>query len=198
MPRPAFRLYRHAVAVRRDRRGAADLLDRARIRQPARRGAGGADDGGLVLLGVEARLAKTDAVLLFTVVAAMGAMARVYLDRLDGWSGWQRQLLLPLIFWSALALGVLVKGPLILMIVGLPALTLCIVDRSARWLAGLRPLIGVPMFLVLVLPWFVAIYARSGTTFFRAIGRRRSAGQGFVRARNRTARRRAIISCCSC
>ena len=37
-----------------------------------------------VLLGVEARLAKTDAMLLFTVVAAMGAMARVYLDRLDG------------------------------------------------------------------------------------------------------------------
>ena len=32
-----------------------------------------------VLLGVEARLAKTDAVLLFTCVAAMGAMARIYL-----------------------------------------------------------------------------------------------------------------------
>src|SRR3954467_14423073 len=31
-----------------------------------------------VLLGVEARLAKTDAMLLLTVVAAMGAMARVY------------------------------------------------------------------------------------------------------------------------
>src|ERR1700681_1615171 len=36
-----------------------------------------------VLLGGEARLAKTDAMLLFTVVAAMGAMARVYLS-------WQR------------------------------------------------------------------------------------------------------------
>src|ERR1700687_5685835 len=32
-----------------------------------------------VLLGVEARLAKTDAVLLLTSVAAMGAMARIYL-----------------------------------------------------------------------------------------------------------------------
>ena len=36
-----------------------------------------------VLLGAEARLAKTDAMLLLTVVAAMGAMARVYLS-------WQR------------------------------------------------------------------------------------------------------------
>ena len=34
---------------------------------------------GSTLLGVEARLAKTDAMLLFTVVAAMGALARVYL-----------------------------------------------------------------------------------------------------------------------
>ena len=32
-----------------------------------------------ILLGVEARLAKTDAMLLLTAVAAMGAMARVYL-----------------------------------------------------------------------------------------------------------------------
>ena len=34
---------------------------------------------GSTMLGVEARLAKTDAMLLLTVVAAMGAMARVYL-----------------------------------------------------------------------------------------------------------------------
>ena len=33
-----------------------------------------------VLLGVEARLAKTDAMLLFTSVTAMGAMARIYLS----------------------------------------------------------------------------------------------------------------------
>ena len=129
-----------------------------------------------VLLGVEARLAKTDAVLLFTVVAAMGAMARVYLDRLDGWSGWQRQWLLPVIFWGALGLGVLVKGPLILLIVGLSALTLCILDRSARWLVGLKPLVGVPIFLALVLPWFVAIYARSGSSFFA-----QSAGDDMLR-----------------
>ena len=44
-----------------------------------------------VLLGVEARLAKTDAMLLLTVVAAMGAMARAYLaersttPRIVGW-----------------------------------------------------------------------------------------------------------------
>jgi 4-amino-4-deoxy-L-arabinose transferase-like glycosyltransferase len=119
-----------------------------------------------ILLGVEARLAKTDAVLLFTILAAMGAMARVYLQRFDGWDGWRRSLLLPLIFWGALGLGVLIKGPLILLFIGLTALTLCILDRSVRWLAGLNPLIGVPVFLVVVLPWFIAIYLRSGSSFF--------------------------------
>ena len=42
------------------------------------------------LLGVEARLATTDAVLLATVVAAMGALARAYLAR-DGAAGWAWQ-----------------------------------------------------------------------------------------------------------
>ena len=70
-----------------------------------------------VLLGVEARLAKTDAMLLFTCVAAMGAMARIYLMSRrtpDVAVGWR----LPAILWTAMAAGVLIKGPLILMFVG--------------------------------------------------------------------------------
>src|SRR5450432_3342166 len=97
-----------------------------------------------VLLGVEARLAKTDAMLLLTVVAAMGAMARVYLSWQRGedparppWSD-------PIIFWTALA----------------------ILDRDASWLWRLRPLWGAMWTLVLVLPWFVAIYWRAGEAFF--------------------------------
>jgi 4-amino-4-deoxy-L-arabinose transferase-like glycosyltransferase len=118
-----------------------------------------------VLLGVEARLAKTDAMLLFTCVAAMGAMARIYLAKRrtpDAPAGWT----LPAILWTAMAAGVMLKGPLILMFVGLAALTLSLLDRSARWLAALRPLAGFAWMLVLVLPWFAAIIAKSGTTFF--------------------------------
>ena len=123
-----------------------------------------------VLLGVEARLAKTDAMLLFTGVAAMGAMARIYLmnrrtpDLAVGWR-------LPAILWTALAAGVLLKGPLILMFVGLTALALSIADRSGRWLWSLRPVAGFAWLIVLVLPWFAAIVAKSGATFLTdAIG----------------------------
>src|ERR1700730_11231035 len=51
------------------------------------------------------------------------------------------------------------------MIVGLAAAALSIFDRSARWLLALRPLPGIVWLLVLVLPWFVAIYARVGGAF---------------------------------
>ena len=115
------------------------------------------------ILGVEARLAKTDAVLLFTVVAAMAVLARVYLAprRVDAQPGLGQLA----IFWTALAVGILIKGPMILMVVGLAALTLVVLDRSARWLLALRPLPGLLWLLVLVLPWFIAIYARVGTQF---------------------------------
>ena len=118
------------------------------------------------ILGVEARLAKTDAVLLFTVVLAMSVLARVYLaPRRDEA---QPGLGLLTVFWTAIAVSILVKGPLILMVVGLAAATLSILDRSARWLLVLRPLPGIAWMFLLVLPWFIAIYWRVGSQFLVA------------------------------
>jgi 4-amino-4-deoxy-L-arabinose transferase-like glycosyltransferase len=119
-----------------------------------------------VLLGVEARLAKTDAMLLFTVVAAMGAMARAYLSWKRGENPAHPPWSWPIVFWTALAGGILLKGPLILMFVGLAIATLAILDRSAVWIWRLRPVWGLIWMLVLVLPWFVAIFWRAGDAFF--------------------------------
>jgi len=118
-----------------------------------------------VLLGVEARLAKTDAMLLLASIAAMGAMARIYLAHRRAPEvviGWKQ----PAILWTALAGGILLKGPLILMFVILAAVNLSIADRSARWMRSLRPVVGFAWMVLLVLPWFVAIIAKSGGEFF--------------------------------
>ncbi len=68
-----------------------------------------------ILLGVEARLAKTDAMLLLTILAAMGAhgagLSRVASAARTASVSPGR---LPAIFWTALAGGMLLKGPLIL------------------------------------------------------------------------------------
>jgi 4-amino-4-deoxy-L-arabinose transferase-like glycosyltransferase len=124
-----------------------------------------------ILLGVEARLAKTDAVLSLTVVAAMGAMARAYLAG----QGERGVNIHPLanagIFWTAVAVGILIKGPLIVMIVGLAIVALAITDRSAAWLLRLKPAVGAVWVLALVLPWFIAIILKSGDSFFvEAVG----------------------------
>lgn len=117
-----------------------------------------------ILLGVAARLAVTDALLLATVTAAMGAMARAYRQQARGEpvEGWT----LPAIFWTGLAAGVLLKGPIIVVVAGLAAATLTFLDKSARWLRALRPGIGLLWFLILVLPWTIAITLRSGRFFF--------------------------------
>jgi 4-amino-4-deoxy-L-arabinose transferase-like glycosyltransferase len=119
-----------------------------------------------VLLGAEARLAKTDAMLLLSVVAAMGAMARVYMSWQRGEDPVHPPWTWPAIFWTALAGGILLKGPLILMFVGLTIGTLAYLDRSATWLWRLRPVWGLTWMLVLVLPWFIAIFWRAGDAFF--------------------------------
>ena len=119
------------------------------------------------ILGGEARLAKTDAVLLLTVILAMSVLARVYLASRRGEvtrPGWG----LLAIFWTAMAVSILIKGPLILMFVGLAALSLSVLDRSARWLLKLRPLPGVIWLLLIVLPWFILIYMRVGREFLVA------------------------------
>lgn len=115
-----------------------------------------------ILLGVEARLAKTDAVLLATVLAAQGALARAYLARAETPPGRRNAFL----FWTALGLGVLVKGPLILLISGATTLWLMATERRAGWLKALRPLPGVLWMLALVLPWFLAIAIASDGAFF--------------------------------
>jgi 4-amino-4-deoxy-L-arabinose transferase-like glycosyltransferase len=126
---------------------------------------------GSLLLSVEARLAKTDAMLALTIVAAMGALARAYLGSIER-DGALRGLAVPAIFWTALAAGVLLKGPLIVLVVALTAAALTVYDRSARWLLDLRPEIGALWFLALVLPWFWAIFSRAGESFLaESVGR---------------------------
>lgn len=127
--------------------------------------------GMTVLIGAEARLAKTDAVLLACVLAAQWVLARLWLGwrdtgvaRLPGWAAHG--------FWIALAVAMLVKGPVGPMVVGLTVLALLLGTRRAGWLAALRPWPGVLLFLVLVIPWYAAITGRAGATFWaESLGR---------------------------
>ncbi len=127
---------------------------------------------GCILLGVEARLAKTDAVLLVTVLIAMGTLARVWFYATKPQSAApvsQRNII---IFWISIGISLLIKGPITLMIVALSLIVLCYRERSARWLLVLRPRLGLLIVAAIVLPWLVLIIAKTGTAFFgEAVGK---------------------------
>ncbi|WP_416898737.1 MAG: ArnT family glycosyltransferase [Minwuia sp.] len=112
-----------------------------------------------VLLNVEARTAKTDAMLLAATLAALALMLRVIQDRRHGRANaWG--------FWAALGFGFLIKGP----IPFLPVAGLGIAEswrrRSLGWLAALKPLTGVLVFIAVAAPWFIAITIVSDGGFF--------------------------------
>lgn len=119
-----------------------------------------------ILLGVEARLAKTDAVLTATVVAAMGVLARLWMARSEPDEARSVPGAAWVVFWLALGIGILVKGPIGPLVVGFAAIVLAIMARSARWMTPLRPLWGLLLLLIVVAPWFVAIALKTHGAFF--------------------------------
>jgi 4-amino-4-deoxy-L-arabinose transferase-like glycosyltransferase len=119
-------------------------------------------------LVAEAHLAKTDAALLASVVAAQGALGAIYLAHRRGGSAATS---LALLFWVAQGAGLLIKGPIAPLVSVLTAGSLALADRDARWLGGLRAYWGVPLMLGIAAPWFVAITAATDGAFLgEAVG----------------------------
>ena len=124
--------------------------------------------GAGLMLSAEAHLAKTDALLAACATASLGALARVWLASRAGEVA--SRAVFPA-FWLGMALGILVKGPMVPLFVVLPALILSVVARSGLWLLALRPRAGLALTLLLVAPWFAAIAWKSGSAFYaEAVG----------------------------
>lgn len=120
-----------------------------------------------ILLGVEAHIAKTDASLLACIVAAQAILARLWTsaDRPPG-------LVMPLAFWACIGVGILIKGPIILLACGGTIAALSVWDRNISWVRRTRPLLGVPVMLLIAAPWYAAIGMRTDGAFFdEAIGK---------------------------
>src|SRR4051812_4601061 len=80
---------------------------------------------GIFGLAFEARIAKTDAVLLATAVLAQGALARIYLAGRKGQPPAGRAAWL---FWIAQAAAILIKGPIVPLLSILTIAALAIFD----------------------------------------------------------------------
>jgi 4-amino-4-deoxy-L-arabinose transferase-like glycosyltransferase len=112
-------------------------------------------------LAFEARIAKSDAALICSIVLTQGALFRLYLAR-DG----NRTRGLAALFWLGLGASILIKGPVGPALGLLTAGAVVIRDRSREWLGRLRWRWGVPLLLFITLPWFIAIGITSHGAFF--------------------------------
>lgn len=122
-----------------------------------------------VLLGVEARLAKTDAVLLAGVVAAQAALWSLYRSHREA-----RPPSLAAVhgFWIAQAAAILVKGPIAPLVSGLTLLVLGVADRDGRIWRAVGPRWGLFWLALLVLPWLLALNsATDGAFLAESLGR---------------------------
>jgi 4-amino-4-deoxy-L-arabinose transferase-like glycosyltransferase len=125
--------------------------------------------GLTLLLCAESKIAKTDAVLLATVIGAQGVLLRAYLSRDPDNPPLSRKL--ALLGWVSFAIGILIKGPVIVGVVGVTIAALTLWDRQWRWLGRLHPVWGLLLALLIVLPWLVAIALQSHGAFYeQALG----------------------------
>ena len=123
-----------------------------------------------VSLAAEAKIAKTDAVLLASIMGAQSVLMRLYLAARDP-SRTPPDWKIVMAGWAAVGVGVLIKGPVILAVSGLTAVGVSLWDREWRWLQRTRPLSGMAIALLIVLPWAIAIgLATHGQFFQQSLG----------------------------
>ena len=95
-----------------------------------------------------------------------------------------RPRLYPILFWIALALGILAKGPITPMIAALAVLAYCFKSRNFRQLRALMPVSGLIITAVILAPWIIGVVRTIGfdtywdIVFGETIGRSGSAKEG--------------------
>lgn len=114
-------------------------------------------------LAGEATIAKTDAMLLATVAAAQFAFIAILSDAREGRAPTWRW---PVFFWVAIGAGLLIKGPIILLVVGLTAAVIAARRRTIAGLSRIKPVTGIIILLLMILPWALAIHAATEGRFF--------------------------------
>jgi 4-amino-4-deoxy-L-arabinose transferase-like glycosyltransferase len=112
-----------------------------------------------MLAGFEGMLAKTDALLVGFTTLAFAALAQLRMN-----VGHRR--VLALVFWAALACGVLIKGPVTPILVALTLGVLALWERRISWMTPLLWWPGPLVALAIAAPWFVSINLATDGAFF--------------------------------
>ena len=102
----------------------------------------------------EAHLAKTDATLLCLICIQQYYLLKLILEKK---TSLRVKYLYPVIIWFAFSFGVLVKGPLSFAILVPTVILFCCFQKSIDLIRELKPIIGIIICALVILPWFFAI-----------------------------------------
>lgn len=111
------------------------------------------------LAGLEAMSAKTDSVLVGFTTLAIAALAHLRFDA-------KRPRMIALVFWAALACGVMIKGPVTPLVAALTLAALALWERKAAWMKPLAWWPGPLLALAIALPWLIAIGVATEGRFY--------------------------------
>ena len=117
-----------------------------------------------LLLTAEASMATTDAVLLASIIGMQGVLLRIYRAAKENTDPPSTRLVMA--GWAALALGIMVKGPVAPAVAAVTVIALCAYDRQWRWLSRTKPVRGLAIAVLLSAPWLIAIALESHGAFF--------------------------------
>ena len=111
------------------------------------------------LVNAEAHMAKTDALLLVSLLITQYGLAKTYKGDMSFLS-W-------LYFWGGLGFGILLKGPVVPVIIALTIVALWCFDRNLNLIKQLRPMTGILIAAAISLPWIIAVQISSSGTFLK-------------------------------
>jgi 4-amino-4-deoxy-L-arabinose transferase-like glycosyltransferase len=118
----------------------------------------------MLLVQSQAHQARADALLLASMLGTVLPLARIYVSRTVPAAAPSTRI--TALFWVSLAAAMLIKGPVVPVLIALAIAMLALLERGWRWLEPLRPRWGVPLFLLVLLPWPIAVFSLHGASFF--------------------------------
>jgi len=136
-------------------------------------GATGLMAAGLLMVSTlfvaESHMATIDTVLLLDILGIESALLCAFTDRQKNRP---THLRVAIAYWLSLGIGLMLKGPVVLIPGFGTPLALWMIERDRSWWSRLRPRWGWLLIIAVVVPWCVAIEVISGGDFFaRAVGR---------------------------
>ncbi len=123
-------------------------------------------------LTFESHIAKIDATLCMVTLAAQVCLARMRLDAAEAKpAGWK----VAAAFWLIIGVGVMIKGPVPILVSGGTIALVSLWERSTNLLKRLRTFPLILIALAVCLPWLIAIGVKSHGEFFQS-----AVGKNFV------------------